>query len=441
MIPNKLGKEIRLFALLVSLVLSACTDYAQKIQDKFEPEDASTAPTEEGPNTEDYIYETFVDYRDGREYKVVRIDMLYWMAENLNYVGLGRCYDDKKSLCEKYGRLYTWEEARIACPDGWHLPSKYEMESLIDMAGGTGILADMLKSTTGWSDGGNGFDAFHFSALPAGMFGPDGEFDGYEETTGFWSSTPGTRDTLGYYLIMRYDNSEARLNQGSINYGFSVRCIEGIEIEDESSSSMEDEWSSSSSDEEESSSSEVESSSSVTFYPDEELVDDRDGQVYRTVTIESQTWMAQNLNYETENSRCYNDEESSCDTYGRLYKWQDAQIACPYGWHLPSKEDFDTLITVAGGYEIAGKTLKSTTGWWDTGKGEGGTDDFGFTVLPAGSTNINEAFINRTVIALFWTSSVSWDDVYLLRFENSVDEASMFLGDMKYAFSVRCIKD
>ena len=171
------------------------------------------------------------------------------------------------------------------------------------------------------------------------------------------------------------------------------------------------------------------------------MTDDRDGQEYRTVKIAGQEWMAQNLNYYIVDTYCYDDNYQNCDTYGRLYKWQDAQLACPYGWHLPSKDEFETLITVAGGYEIAGKTLKSTTGWWDTGKGEGGTDDFGFTVLPAGYINTNEAFISKTAVTLFWTSSVNVDRVYTLSFSYSDDTASMFLNDTKESKSIRCIRD
>ena len=63
----------------------------------------------------------------------------------------------------------------------------------------------------------------------------------------------------------------------------------------------------------------VESSSSADALPDTVLVDERDGQTYRIVKIGDQTWMAENLNYETENSFCYNDSSEYCETYGRLY--------------------------------------------------------------------------------------------------------------------------
>jgi len=88
------------------------------------------------------------------------------------------------------------------------------------------------------------------------------------------------------------------------------------------------------------------------------FTDGRDGQVYSYVKIGSQTWMAQNLNYETDDSRCYDDDESYCTTYGSLYYWEDALTACPAGWRLPSYEDWDELINTAGGTNIAGKNLR-----------------------------------------------------------------------------------
>ncbi|MDR2694074.1 MAG: fibrobacter succinogenes major paralogous domain-containing protein, partial [Chitinispirillales bacterium] len=112
------------------------------------------------------------------------------------------------------------------------------------------------------------------------------------------------------------------------------------------------------------------------------FTDSRDGKTYNTVKIGKQTWMAENLNYGTSSgSWCYNDRDSYCKKYGRLYEWETAKKTCPSGWHLPSRQEWEALVTYAGGYEAAGKRLKSTIGWNDSGSG---TDDYGFSALPGG---------------------------------------------------------
>ncbi len=106
------------------------------------------------------------------------------------------------------------------------------------------------------------------------------------------------------------------------------------------------------------------------------FTDSRDGQTYKTVKIGTQTWMAQNLNYQTKRgSWCYENSADSCKKYGRLYDWKTAKKACPAGYHLPSNEDWTTLIDYMGGQVTAGKKLKAKRGWNDNGNG---TDDYGF---------------------------------------------------------------
>ena len=205
------------------------------------------------------------------------------------------------------------------------------------------------------------------------------------------------------------------------------------------------------------------------------MKDPRDNKTYKTVKIGDQVWMAENLNYNSCFSYCYGEEPSYmqnsnpglCNKYGRLYKWEAATEACPGGWHLPSKDEFETLIQTVGGSDNAGIKLKSVDGWKFEKKETVGTDDYGFTTLPGGyrkednlsgivvTGNIESYdFIGDKVLAYFWTSTediktstrlsdggVLLDHAFSLFMKNVYADAA-FMGEyMDNAMSVRCIID
>ena len=169
------------------------------------------------------------------------------------------------------------------------------------------------------------------------------------------------------------------------------------------------------------------------------ITDSRDDQTYKTVTIGTQTWMAQNLNYKTTNSYCYGDKATNCTKYGRLYTWATAMEVCPSGWHLPAKAEFETLFNAVGGQLTAGKMLKSTNGWNSSGNG---TDAYSFSALPAGGWYGDEGFDYEGYDASFWSSTENGSnyayDVYLYHDDDSASPYDNLKDD---GFSVRCIKD
>ena len=171
------------------------------------------------------------------------------------------------------------------------------------------------------------------------------------------------------------------------------------------------------------------------------LTDSRDGQTYKTVTIGTQTWMADNLNYETENSYCYDDDPSNCSKYGRLYTWAAAKTVCPEGWHLPDTTEWNTLFTAVGGSSTAGAKLKSQTGW-TAYYGITNEDSFGFSALPAGFRFDYGHYINEGDYAYFWSSTeYSSYGAYYVSLDYNGDYAYLGNDGKSNGFSVRCVKD
>jgi len=143
------------------------------------------------------------------------------------------------------------------------------------------------------------------------------------------------------------------------------------------------------------------------------FTDERDSQEYKTVRMpDGKIWMAQNLNYEIENSWRYPNDEYIGKTYGRLYTWDAAMKACPTGWRLPSKFDWINL-GIALGCSFGGwmsfpiKKLLAKNGWKDSG-----TDDFGFSALPGGFRNEDGIPFGLGIGCLWWLCTMSLGDGY-----------------------------
>lgn len=461
---------------------------------------------------ENYDYGTLTDSRDGQTYKTVKIGEQVWMAENLNYAYLeptfghdssSFCYNNDPTYCATYGRLYRWSAAmdsagvldpagkncgylarcsangviRGVCPEGWHLPSKEEFDILRETVTNGDSYADVgtkLKSTSGWvyeeisKKDGNGTDDFCFSGLPTGYrTGKAGaEYDALGKWASFWSSTE-TAEYNAYQLSLS-QWGDIDFSQLTKYNTASIRCVED---------SPEDKIQSSSSTEE-SSSSEIQSSVSVEFGT---MTDPRDGQTYKTVKIDSLTWMAENLNYAylvptaelDSSSFCYDNDPANCSVYGRLYLWSaamdsaalfstdgegcgyggparcgDSQVrgVCPEGWRIPTMYDYNNnLMNAVGGEKMAGFKLKASHGWNDTfdiGSGNG-MDVLGFSALAAGVFNGDGSFSGLGQFATFWTStffSEDWPYHVDFHYDRIYGNIGYYIIG-NYGHSVRCLKD
>ncbi|MBR4397922.1 MAG: hypothetical protein IKT05_01885 [Fibrobacter sp.] len=483
--------------LLVSLCFLGCGD------------NSSSAENQENHQVA-FEYDTLTDARDGIQYKTIQIGSQKWMAENLKYAYVDNdklsCKDGLKSNCDSLGRYYTWAEAmdsinsgcgtdyswictqgkyalpkhfRGICPEGWRLPTEEDWITLITYAGGADS-AGLKLSTTKLRDG---WDSFGFNALPTGKYYwyMVDSLNHYGNLTFFWTSSEhvnggatsvlmGAGDFFNasgsgelYWVptetIMRGDHKADRM---------MVRCIEGESLG-------------------------VPEKSYKTEYDDSVLVDKRDGQVYKVVSIGNEVWMAENLNYEYNDgaqSVCYKEDSVDCQKYGRLYTWAGAmgldetkygvsgstgflpyphRGVCPEGWHIPSVDEFLRLIEAVGGFSTEGKdpyvdgkllkdgdALMSTYGWnydWN------GSDKVGFSALPAGHSNfylletIKKVEIDRLYgfDASFWSDTeklveetpvISSYAYYLLLSPGSIPTKNRFdTGPKGSLMSVRCVRD
>jgi uncharacterized protein (TIGR02145 family)/uncharacterized repeat protein (TIGR02543 family) len=159
------------------------------------------------------------------------------------------------------------------------------------------------------------------------------------------------------------------------------------------------------------------------------FTDNRDGKKYTKITVGGQTWMAENLNYAAEGSKCYENNAGNCEQYGRLYNWEAAKKACPAGWHLPSDAEWTTLENAVGGSKTAGMKLKSTAGWSKDGNG---TDDYGFAALPGGIGSSDGKFGFADSIGGWWsaTEGLSWTG------GSEIGTSRAWLREMSYAIKI-----
>ena len=208
-----------------------------------------------------------------------------------------------------------------------------------------------------------------------------------------------------------------------------------------------------------------------------------DGYSYSVVEIGDQCWFAENLRtenytngdaiptglsgsdwsatqngavavYGEGNTSCYDatslfdvcDEAVSLDLYGRMYNWHavnDTRGLCPNGWHVPTDEEWTQL-----GNQVAsistnsiGIALKAESGWWNDGNG---TDEFGFSALPAGARNDDSspgAFVHTGTGAAFWSSTSSGGGAWYRGFDWGSGTFFRTAYPSKNGYSARCLRD
>lgn len=197
-------------------------------------------------------------------------------------------------------------------------------------------------------------------------------------------------------------------------------------------------------------------------------VEDSEGNVYQTIGIGAQVWMAENLRttrYSNGDSIgtttpatmqlsedlthkyqwAYGSDERNVAVYGRLYTWDaatDSRNVCPAGWHVFSNEDWSTLLIYLGDSEDTGGKLKEagTTHWQSPNTGA--TNETGFSALPGGGRDGMGTFYGLGSKGFWWSSSGSLASLASYRALNYNNRTLYNYSIYKYyGFSVRCLRD
>lgn len=223
-----------------------------------------SSPVQNSSSAQTLSYGILVDSRDGQTYKTIQIGTQTWMAQNLNYGTMVKgsldqtneavvekyCYGDSLALCDTDGGLYEWAEAmglsnscrggscyrsveephQGLCPNGWHVPTVSEWNSLETNLGGSAVLAGkkMRLNTTGftdWDAKNNDGNSSGFSALPSGERDNDNVWNFRGAISYFWTATENDAGMAKIrYMSDRYADLYA-VNY-SKNFGFSLRCLQ-----------------------------------------------------------------------------------------------------------------------------------------------------------------------------------------------------------------------
>jgi uncharacterized protein (TIGR02145 family) len=195
-------------------------------------------------------------------------------------------------------------------------------------------------------------------------------------------------------------------------------------------------------------------------------VTDIDGNMYQTIQIGNQLWMAENLKVTryrngdvitnvtdntdwsnlTAGARCsYNNDENNVTTYGYLYNWyavNDSRNIAPEGWHVPTDDEWQILVDYLGGSFVAGGKMKeSGTAHWPSPNTDA-TNESGFTALPGGYRYRNGTSHHMGYYAYFW-SATEYDTLYALYQYLIYYDSRIYrtIDDKQYGFSVRCVRD
>ncbi len=428
--------------------------------------------------------ETFTDSRDGQTYKIKTFEFTdasgkkvkrTWMLENLRHkLDKGSYAVASKVSGGKEQIYYVGSAIKNACPKGWHIPDKAEWMMLINKFGGLKTAGLALKSSNSWKyKQGNNSSGLNIS--PTGTYKVDLKKLDKETQEGIiWAQ----KEKYGYKAVgvFYWGNSAAyRTFSYDDKKAFCIRCVRDEVSSDNSSAGVSNNKSNNAtagvsnnkpSNKPNNTNSTPPKKKSYKN-PIKKLISDplsyitftdkRDGQKYKIKKLEftdasgkkvTKTWMAENIRYKLKQGGSYTATTKFPDSknYEVFYAEKSARFACPAGWHLPDKSEYEMLVDKFGGKDKAGLALKSIKNWKkDEWTKTNGNNSSGLNFKPVGSYNIAKKKvegINTNVY--FWAKFEESTSKYVSLW--SLGPETMYGNyfpskDKKYAYNVRCVQD
>ncbi|MFH0893620.1 MAG: FISUMP domain-containing protein [Bacteroidota bacterium] len=174
------------------------------------------------------------------------------------------------------------------------------------------------------------------------------------------------------------------------------------------------------------------------------FTDPRDEHVYKTTTFGDATWLAENLDFETDSGSCYYDNDPGNHEYGRLYSYYVATAAVPPGWHLPTLEDIHYLNDNFGGAGAAAQVKEQGTSHWINNYSST-TNYSGLTLIPGGKFDISKnEFKDKGFAGNFWKNQSGLNGYYVDDYHSWIDgysDSSSSYQPQKFMYSIRCVKN
>ena len=170
------------------------------------------------------------------------------------------------------------------------------------------------------------------------------------------------------------------------------------------------------------------------------LIDERDGQEYPLLQIGGLLWMAQNLNYASPHSECYEGQDSLCQQYGRMYDYEESRKICPGHWRLPSPKDWKQLKKAVGSGSADRLVVP---GVWEDEAFNGANNALGMNILPGGRIDEHGSYAGpgrygeRGLSSSFWLADehLHWH----IRWGKSQMHQHGQLAEQGRKFYVRCV--